>query len=125
VAAVVSAEGINAFTPDSSHGRLLTALGFEVIDIEGTNQINEAGQGSRADVVSVSPENVVDLFGEATLLYVFAEPEQLPELVDVHPTLGLLPSTTEQRSVALGIDSFRLDRYSTANVVDRLVAAQS
>lgn len=125
VPAVVSAQGINVLTPTSSHGQLLTAMGYDVLDIEGGALEGEAGAGTRADVVSVSPENVLDLFGDATLLFVFATEEQIPDLLDSYPTIAALPSVVDGRALALGVESFRIDRYSASHVLEVLVAANS
>ena len=126
VPAVVSGEGgVNVLTADSPIGQLLTSLGYEVLNIDGSDQVGEAGQGERSDVVSVSPENVVDLLGDATLLWVFATEEQVPGLIETYPTLGALPSVAEGRDIPLGAESFRIDRYSADLVVERVVAAQS
>ncbi|MEM9748445.1 MAG: Fe2+-enterobactin ABC transporter substrate-binding protein, partial [Actinomycetota bacterium] len=94
-----------------------------LVSPEGGDLEGEAGAGTRTDVAAISPELIPDEFGDATVLMVFTTEDQIPGLLDVYPTLGVIPAAEEDRLLALGIESFRLDPYSARLVVERLGAA--
>ena len=123
VAGVITARGVNVFTPVSSHGKLLASLGLDVVDVEGGNLEGEQGAATRADVVSVSPELIPDLFGDATILFVFGTQADIEQALELYPTIELTPAAAEGRLVPLGPESFRLDRYSAALTAERLAEA--
>ncbi|MFV0308593.1 MAG: Fe2+-enterobactin ABC transporter substrate-binding protein [Desertimonas sp.] len=123
VAGVITEDGVNVLTGASSHGQLLTSLGLTVVSPEGDSLEGEQGAQERADVVGVSPELIPDEFGDATVLFVFGEPADVDAALDLYPTLAATPAAAEGRLVPLGVESFRLDRYSATLVVERLVEA--
>lgn len=123
VAGVISPEGINVFTSESAHGKLIESLGLTLVSPEGGSFDSEAGAGTRADVVSVSPELVEDQFGDASVLFILADQAQVDDAITRYPTLGALPAADEGRLVPMGAETFRLDRYSAEIMVDRLVEA--
>ena len=125
VAGVITARGVNVFTPVSSHGKLLASLGLDVVDVEGGNLEGEQGAATRADVVSVSPELIPDLFGNATILFVFGTQDDIEQAIELYPTIELTPAAAEGRLVPLGPESFRLDRYSAALTAERVAEALS
>ena len=123
VAAVITEQGINVFTAESSHGKLLTTLGLRVVEIDGGALEGEQGAATRTDVVSVSPELAPDLFGDATILFVFGTQGDIDQALQLYPTLGATPAAAEGRLVPLGPESFRLDRYSATLTAERLAEA--
>lgn len=125
VVGVITEGGVNIFTPESSHGKLLTSLGLTVVALDGGNLEGEQGSQTRADVVSVSPELIPDEFGDATVLFVFADESTIGQALDLYPTLAAIPAAQEGRLIPLGIESFRLDAYSARLVVDALAAQLS
>jgi ABC-type Fe2+-enterobactin transport system substrate-binding protein len=123
VAGVITADGLNMFTDQSSHGRLLESLGLTLVSPEGGALSGETGAGTRSDVVSLSAELVPDEFGDATVLFVFADEAAVTEALDIYPTLAATPAASEGRLVPLGFESFRLDVYSATMVVETLATA--
>ncbi|MEM9513712.1 MAG: Fe2+-enterobactin ABC transporter substrate-binding protein [Actinomycetota bacterium] len=123
VAAVISEQGVNVFTAESPQGQLLSAMGLDVVSPEGGQLEGEAGAATRSDVVSVSPELIPDTFGDATVLFVFAEQPAIDAALDQYPTLAATPAAAESRLVPLGVESFRLDRYSAELMAERVAAA--
>ncbi|MEM9041602.1 MAG: Fe2+-enterobactin ABC transporter substrate-binding protein [Actinomycetota bacterium] len=123
ITGVITERGVNMFTDQSAHGRLFLSLGLDLVSPEGGDLEGEAGASTRTDVAAISPELIPDEFGDATVLMVFTTEDQIPGLLDVYPTLGVIPAAEEDRLVALGVESFRLDPYSARVVVERLGAA--
>lgn len=122
IAGVITEEAVNVLTDVSSHGQLLSSLGLTVVSPEGGSLDGEQGAQERSDVVSVSPELITDEFGDATVLFVFGEQADIDAALELYPTLAATPAAAEGRMVPLGVESFRLDRYSATLVVERLVA---
>lgn len=121
VAFTANPDGYGVFTPASAHGQLLAALGLEVVDL-GADGSASAVEEDRADVDPIALERV-DLFGDATLLFVLADQAAMEDAIERSPVLATTPGATEGRTVALGFDSFRLDPFSATHVVEVLAEA--
>ncbi|MGB0114145.1 MAG: Fe2+-enterobactin ABC transporter substrate-binding protein [Ilumatobacteraceae bacterium] len=122
VTGVITESGINMFTSESAHGKLIAALGLTLHEITGGALEGEAGAESRTDVVSVSAELIPDAFDDSSVLFVFAEQADIDTALELYPTLGVTPAATEERMYPLGVESFRLDMYSATLVADRIAA---
>ena len=120
VAGVITESGINMFTSESSHGKLIESLGLTLHEITGGILEGEAGAQERSDVVSVSPELSPDAYGDSTVLFVFAEQADIDAALGLYPTHGVTPAATDGRLFPLGVESFRLDMYSATLVTDRI-----
>lgn len=113
--------GLNVFTPESAHGRLLDDLGLAVVEIDGAEP-ELMGGGARSDVVALSAENLAAELGSSSLLVVFADDERVADAVSESAVLAALPAVDDGRLVALGFESFRIDPFSVSMVLDRLAS---
>lgn len=110
--------GANLWTADSAQGKLLGALGFQLAPIP--EQVRgEASQGVRKDIVQLSGENFAAGLAGHSLLLFSAEPAHVGQVLG-NPFLGELPAVRQQQVYALGLDTFRLDYYSSVNLLRRL-----
>lgn len=95
------------------HASLLEALGFL---IEDPDPAWHAQAGQRADFVWAPFENLIDLSSETTFLLSRAE-DDVADFVD-HIILAALPSVRAGQVYGLGINSFRIDYYSSLEIVE-------
>lgn len=121
VVMTVTQDGYNVFTAESAQGKFLASLGVSLADLGDAAEGAGAGGGARRDVVKVVPENA-GAFGDASLYFVNAEDADVAGYAQ-QPVLRSLPAFAEGRAFALGPESFRLDRFSAAKVLDRIAAA--
>jgi ABC-type Fe2+-enterobactin transport system substrate-binding protein len=110
------------WTPESAQGALLTDAGFTLLQVPA-----ELGsvQDGRADVVDVTVENLATALADAAAVVLFSGDETTVAEFAVAPTLSTSPAVASGAVVAAGLDSFRLDAYSAADVLDRLVTGFS
>jgi ABC-type Fe2+-enterobactin transport system substrate-binding protein len=115
----VTADGFNVFTAESAQGKLLAELGLRLKDVAPSGASGLGGAEVRKDVVPVAPENA-GVFGDASLFFVNATEEDVAGYPTAQRVLASLPAFAENRVHAMGPESFRLDRFSAASVLDRL-----
>ncbi len=115
----VTPNGFNVFTAESAQGRLATDLGLTLQELpEGAAA--DSTQGARTDIVGVAPENA-DALGDATLLFVNPQGDELDSYLETAPILESLAGWEEDRAFTLGPSSFRMDYYSVPLLAERLV----
>uniref|UniRef100_UPI0015F0A80E ABC transporter substrate-binding protein n=1 Tax=Pseudonocardia pini TaxID=2758030 RepID=UPI0015F0A80E len=120
----VTEQGFNAFTAESAQGRLLAELGLRLKPVTASGASGLGQSEARRDVVPVAGESA-GVFGDSTLFFVNATEPQVEGYRTAQPVLGSLPAFAEGRVFALGPESFRLDRFSAAVVLDRIEAASA
>lgn len=100
-----------------AHAELLAALGFTIEDppLEWHSQAN-----TRADFVWAMFERLPELTSETTFLLRFTDEQVAPFLAE--PVLANLPSVKAGQVYGLGANSFRIDYYSSLEIVDHIVA---
>lgn len=111
--------GFNVFTEESAQGRLVTDLGLTVHALPDDVSAPGGQGGERGDIVELSAERASD-FGDATLLFVNTQGQEVEDYLEVSPTLENIPAWEEGRVFTLGPASFRMDYYSVPLVADRL-----
>ncbi|MEV7913418.1 Fe2+-enterobactin ABC transporter substrate-binding protein [Streptomyces griseus] len=110
---------MTVFTPESAQGRLLTALGFTVLEPPaGKGQT----QGGRSDFAEFSQEKVADTAKDSSLLFVSHTPEEITAAT-ARPVWKDLAAVEDKRVYDLGLDTFRLDYYSAGNLIDKIEKA--
>lgn len=110
--------GANLWSRDSAQGQLLLELGFTLAELPAHLKSN-LSQGLRKDIVSISGENFADgLQGQSLLL--FSADQQTVEKVNANRFLAQRPAIRQRQVYALGLDTFRLDYYSSSNLLERL-----
>ena len=119
VAMTVTDNGFTVFTAESAQGELLAGLGLRLKAVAPSGASGLGGSEVRRDVVPVAGENT-GVFGDASLFFVTATDEDVAGYRTAQPVLGSLRAFAENRVHALGPESFRLDRFSAAAVLDRL-----
>lgn len=110
--------GANVWTPDSAQGRLLTDLGFTLAEVPAAVRGN-VSMGVRKDIIQVSGEHFATALQGHTLLLFSADERQVAQ-VKANKFLAQVPSVAQGRVHAMGLDTFRLDYYSSGNLLDRL-----
>ncbi|WP_414896712.1 Fe2+-enterobactin ABC transporter substrate-binding protein [Rhodovulum sp. YEN HP10] len=115
---IVSYNGPGAPNPvaraGGAHGRLLTGLGFDLEDPPTSWQ--SASMPASADVVRASYEHLTQLSAETTFLLAGTDADAARFMAD--PILANLPSVGRGQVYGLGKNSFRIDYYSTREIVD-------
>ncbi len=117
----VTPHGFNVFTAESAQGRLATDLGLTLQELP-EDAAADSTQGARGDIVGVAHENA-DALGEATLLFVNPQGEEVGSYPDTAPLLESLPAWEDDRAFTLGPSSFRMDYYSVPLLAERLTEA--
>ena len=108
--------GGNIWTADSAQGNLLMSLGFSLSAIPEHLKDNHI-MGVRKDIVPVNGENFADaITGQSLLL--FPANEKVVDRVYNNKFLALLPAVKNEQTYAMGNDTFRLDYYSSMNLLD-------
>ncbi len=100
--------------PEGSHGQLLTALGLDVV---GADDALDTSESARTDFAFVSLENTVQALTGDTVLLVTGDDATKDALL-AEPVLANAPAVTSGAVYPLGLDSFRLDYYSSTNILD-------
>ncbi|MEW9508927.1 Fe2+-enterobactin ABC transporter substrate-binding protein [Streptomyces bacillaris] len=110
---------MTVFTPESAQGRLLTSLGFTVLEPSAGKGET---QGGRSDFAEFSQEKVADTAKDSSLLFVSHTPEEITAAT-ARPVWKDLPAVKDKRVYDLGLDTFRLDYYSAGNLIDKIEKA--
>jgi iron complex transport system substrate-binding protein len=97
------------------HSELLHALGFE---IEGAKDEWETFSDKRSDFVRVHFETLTML--KAPVTFVIVADESKAQKVMNDPVLVNLPSVQNHQVYPLGLNSFRIDYYSSIEIVELL-----
>ena len=110
--------GANLWTPESAQGKLLQALGFTLATAPDSVKGNTS-QGVRRDIVQLSGEKFAEgLRGNSIMLF-NAEPAMVPRVL-ANPFLADNAAVRGKQVFAAGFDTFRLDYYSSRNLLARL-----
>ncbi|MFJ7086931.1 Fe2+-enterobactin ABC transporter substrate-binding protein [Streptomyces griseus] len=110
---------MTVFTRESAQGRLLTALGFTVLEPPAGKGET---QGGRSDFAEFSQEKVADTAKDSSLLFVSHTPEEITAAT-ARPVWKDLAAVKDKRVYDLGLDTFRLDYYSAGNLIDTIEKA--
>jgi iron complex transport system substrate-binding protein len=118
-ALVYNPDGMNVFTAESAHGQLLESLGYAIHALPEGSSADSSNEGrGRSDIVAVSLENASNAFGDSTLFFVFDDQASVDAYGAENPVLAALPAFQDERAIALGPSSFRLDYFSATDVVE-------
>jgi iron complex transport system substrate-binding protein len=110
--------GANVWTENSAQGKFLIDLGFELAAVPEHAQ-GPATQGTRKDIIQVSGETFADaLTGNSILL--FSADESLLLKAKQNKFLKQIPAVMNNEIFAVGSDTFRLDYYSSSNLLNRI-----
>ncbi|WP_070971604.1 Fe2+-enterobactin ABC transporter substrate-binding protein [Vibrio sonorensis] len=110
--------GGNFWTNESAQGKILTSLGFELSELPEDLKDNPI-MGQRKDIFPVNGERFADaITGQSILL--FAANEQSVEQVKKNKFISHLDPVKGNQVFAMGNDTFRLDYYSSMNLLDTL-----
>ncbi|PRQ11227.1 Fe2+-enterobactin ABC transporter substrate-binding protein [Corynebacterium sp. 13CS0277] len=109
----------NIFTKDSAQGRLLTSLGFTVAEPDASLGNNAKEGKKRSDIVTVSGENLSQALNGESVVIIAGDEKNVTALKE-NPTLAEAPYVTGDRVYDAGLDSFRLDSYSSIDMARRL-----
>lgn len=103
-------------TPQGAHGQLLTALGFE---IEVPNLVWYVSQVAAVDFVRAQYEQLTELTAPTTFL-TRVPLHQVQTFIE-DPVLVNLPSVQTGQVYGLGENSFRIDYFSSMEIIDTLL----
>ncbi|SJM65260.1 Fe2+-enterobactin ABC transporter substrate-binding protein [Gulosibacter sp. 10] len=101
---------------EGPHGQLLAQLGFE---IEEPNPDWHTQPQEREDFVFASYENLTELTADTT--FILSQDDEGAKAFVEDPTLANLPSVQDGQVYGLGLNSFRIDKYSATEIVDSVV----
>ncbi|WP_082070685.1 Fe2+-enterobactin ABC transporter substrate-binding protein [Gynuella sunshinyii] len=110
--------GANVWTEESAQGRLLGDLGFTLADIPESVRGNES-QGKRHDIVQLSGEKFADGLNGASLLLFAADDTMISQLKQ-NPFLSHVSAVRNDQLYAMGLDTFRLDYYSSSHMLNQI-----
>lgn len=110
--------GGNIWTSESAQGQLLTQLGFTLSAIPDSVR-GDLSMGKRNDIVIASGERFPDALTGNTLLLFATEPPQ-EAMVKNNAYLAETPAILNNSIYAVGNDTFRLDYFSSSNMIQRL-----
>lgn len=110
--------GANLWTAASAQGQLLSALGFTLATVPEAVK-GQVSQGLRKDIIQLSGEHFASGLQGQSLLLFSAEQDSVKRLL-ANPFLASLPAVQQRQVYATGLDSFRLDYYSSLNLLARL-----
>ncbi|MEP3350753.1 MAG: Fe2+-enterobactin ABC transporter substrate-binding protein [Marinomonas sp.] len=110
--------GGNVWTSESAQGQLLTQLGFTLSPIPDHVR-GDLSMGKRNDIVIASGENFPDALTGNTLLLFATESHQVNN-VKQNSYLKDIPAIQNDSIYAVGNDTFRLDYFSSSNLITRL-----
>ena len=110
--------GANIWTAESAQGRLLLELGFSLAVVPESIKGN-ISMGKRNDIVIATGERFPDgLTGESILLF-SASQKRVKQLTE-NSYLASVKAVQDKQVYAVGNDTFRLDYYSSTNLLTRL-----
>lgn len=113
--------GANVWTAESAQGQLLHALGFQLATVPASAH-GRASMGLRQDIIEIGGERFAEgLNGESLLL--FSADQATIQHLRQNRFLQSLPAVRENRIFAAGLDTFRLDYYSSMQLLDRIAHA--
>ncbi|QNM98954.1 Fe2+-enterobactin ABC transporter substrate-binding protein [Chitinimonas koreensis] len=110
--------GANVWTPESAQGKLLTELGFQLAAVPDSVR-GDTSMGIRRDIVQISGERFAEGLQGRTLL-LFSADARMVRQVKANRFLARNPAVAEGRVYAMGLDTFRLDYYSSSRLLDLL-----
>lgn len=100
----------------SAQAGILTALGFE---IEDPDVAWHTQPQAREDFVWATFENLTELTGQTT--FILSEDNEGARAFAQDPVLANLPSVEAGAVYGLGVNSFRIDKFSATEIVDGIV----
>lgn len=107
------------WTKKSAQGRLLERLGFTLAEVPD-DAAAPSTMGKRSDIVQASAENLHAAAAGKTIVLVSATPQTKKDFI-ANSTMKDHPAVTGDRVLMTDPDSFRLDYYSSVNMIDTLV----
>lgn len=111
----------NFWTSESAQGKLLIELGFDFVTPDETlGSANSMGQ--RSDIVQLNDENLASGFDTAQSIILISADESTKEQVMSNPLLVNTNAVKNDNVYYAGVDSFRLDYYSSLNAAQTLIA---
>ncbi|WBA15588.1 Fe2+-enterobactin ABC transporter substrate-binding protein [Salinivibrio proteolyticus] len=110
--------GANFWTVNSAQGKVLQALGFELSEIPEPLTDNHQ-MGQRKDIVPVNGENFADAITGQSILLFAAETPVIQQLRE-NKFIAHLKAVRDHHVYAMGNDSFRLDYYSSMNLLENI-----
>jgi len=110
--------GGNFWTKESAQGQVLSSLGFSLSELpEGLKDNHQLGK--RKDIIPVNGEKFADaITGQSVLL--FAANDSTVSQMKSNKFISHLTPITQSRVYAMGDDSFRLDYYSSMNLLSTI-----
>ncbi len=115
--------GGNFWTRESAQGRILSALGFTISPLPEALKDNHQ-MGKRKDIVPVNGEKFADaITGNSVLL--FAADDSTAQQVKNNKFIAHLTPVKQGYVYSMGNDSFRLDYYSSMNLLSTLESSFS
>lgn len=99
------------------HAQILTALGFT---LEEPNADWHTQPNQREDFVWAAYENLIELTADTTFLLSVGDDKAVDFLND--PVLANLPSVQNDQVYGLGANSFRIDLFSSTEIVNDILA---
>ncbi|WP_243226069.1 Fe2+-enterobactin ABC transporter substrate-binding protein [Microbacterium sp. CIAB417] len=121
LANVISYNGAGESNPiaraGSAQGELLASLGFTIEDPDTAWHTQDA---LREDFVWASYENLTELTADTT--FILSQDDAGAQAFADDPVLANLPSVQAGQVYGLGLNSFRIDKYSATEIVDGIVA---
>lgn len=102
--------------PEGAHGLLLSALGFE---IESPDDSWHTGPTFHSDFVLVNYEKLTELSAETSFLLEASDERAQSLMSDV--VLKTLPSVKNQQVYGLGESTFRVDLYSSREIIKNML----
>jgi ABC-type Fe2+-enterobactin transport system substrate-binding protein len=121
IANIISYNGAGESNPigraGSAQARLLKDLGFA---IEDPNPEWHTQNNLREDFVWAAYENLTKLTADTT--FILSKDDAGAQVFAKDPVLANLPSVKKGQVHGLGLNSFRMDKYSATEIVDGIVA---
>ncbi|MDO4918116.1 Fe2+-enterobactin ABC transporter substrate-binding protein [Kocuria sp.] len=111
--------GANIWTADSAQGKLLEQLGFKLAEVPEDAVDTNSKMGKRSDIKPITGENLSKAATGKTV-FLFASDDKGVETYEKDSLVANTEAVKNKAVYALGQDSFRLDYYSSNNVLDTI-----
>lgn len=111
--------GANIWTSESAQGKLLEKLGFKLADVPEDAVDKNSQMGQRSDIKPITGENLSKAATGKTV-FLFASDDEGKDAYLKDSLVANTEAVKNKAVYALGQDSFRLDYYSSNNVLDQI-----